>query len=86
MPFIVDLKKVRLRLGLSQGELARKAGVDRETISRCENAYVVTELSCARIEQALQALAKSLNETLPSITTNSGGKNGPKPAKGKKRK
>jgi transcriptional regulator with XRE-family HTH domain len=36
----VRIKELRLALGLTQGELAARAGIRRATVSRIENAHV----------------------------------------------
>ena len=54
MAYIAELKELRISLGWSQAELARKAGIDRDTVYRCENEYNVQEPKCALIKRALE--------------------------------
>jgi predicted transcriptional regulator len=69
MPYIAQLKGLRLGLGMSQAELARMARVDRATVARCEEGYSITELSCAKIIIAMkeEARARHLEEPDPRI-------------------
>jgi len=85
MPYIPKLSDYRLRLGWSQAELARKAGIDRATVSRCENGYAVTDVSCATIKSALEAEAELRRVQLQGLTVIEGGKNGDMPKKGRRK-
>ena len=86
MPHIPLLKTVRLHLGWSQADLARKAVVDRSRISRCENGYFVNEVTCARIEIAIRAEAQTQKVSLDGFAIDPDGIPGPMPKKGRKRR
>ena len=79
MPYIVGLTKIRLNIPLSQAKLARQAGVDRQTISRCEHAYSIQDVFCVKIRDAL--VAAGVKED--AIRIDDGGENGSLPNRGK---
>ncbi len=47
------IRKLRIEAGLSQNQLARKANVDRGTVSGAENGGNPTELTLSRLAKAL---------------------------------
>ena len=55
-PVYVRLKELRLALGLTQAELATRAGIRRATVSRIENAQV-TAINLKVLEKLADALA-----------------------------
>ena len=55
-PVYVRLKELRLALGLTQAELATRAGIRRATVSRIENAQV-TAISLKVLEKLADVLA-----------------------------
>ncbi len=55
MSYIPHLRQLRFGQGWSQAKLARQSGLDRTTIAKCENGHSVSDLSCARIKNALDA-------------------------------
>ncbi len=48
-----ELKRLRLKAGLSQNKLAREADLDRNTVSSAESGKWVAELSASKMVQAL---------------------------------
>jgi DNA-binding XRE family transcriptional regulator len=85
MPYVPKLKAYRLELGWSQAELARRAGIDRATVARCENEYFVNEVSCANMVRVVREDAKTKRILLDGLAINPGGKPGGMPKKGQKR-
>jgi predicted transcriptional regulator len=81
MPYILNLKELRLSLKLSQAQLARMAKVDRDPIYRCENGHSILELSCEKIKAALEEEAKRQGKQLDPIVISPGGINGDVPKK-----
>lgn len=57
-----ELKKYRIKAGLSQEELAEKSGVSRTTISGLENADITVTTT-----STLQKLADALNKKVSTI-------------------
>lgn len=47
------VKNLRLEAGLSQNQLARKANLDRGTVSAAESGKDLQELSISKLERAL---------------------------------
>jgi len=82
MPYLVGLTKIRLKIALSQAKLARQAGVDRETVSRCEHGYSIQDVSCVKIRDALVAAGAKED----AITIADGGETGSSRTKNKARK
>jgi transcriptional regulator with XRE-family HTH domain len=85
MPYIPNLAAIRLRCGLSQAALARKANVDRATVSRCENGYFVMDIKSAAIESAMRLEAEKRGVPISDMTVKSGGNIGEFPKKKKKK-
>lgn len=50
-----QLKSYRLQAGLSQNKLARKAELDRTTVSNAERGQEVSELTVSKLASALSA-------------------------------
>ncbi len=82
MPYITKLNSLRLRLNWSQAKLAGKAGIDRATVSRCENEYSITDVSCSKIQDALLTEAAIRNINLGTIVIDPNGEAGSVPKKG----
>ena len=74
VPYIPNLSALRLRCGLSQAGLARKAGIDRATVSRCENGYFVMDIKAAAIEIAIREEAGKKNISVSEMKIMPGGK------------
>lgn len=73
MSYVAKLREHRLNIPLSQAKFAAKAGVDRETIARCEQGYAVQDVSCAFIKKALVELGIAAKD----IEIVAGGRSGP---------
>ena len=73
MSYVARLREHRLNIPLSQAKFAAKAGVDRETIARCEQGYMVQDVSCAYIKKALIGLGIAAKD----IEIVPGGQSGP---------
>lgn len=84
MSYIQGLKGKRESAGLSQNELARKAGVDRATIARCENGYNVRPEKANLIRNALNKEEMYRGAPLPDTIIVDGGKTGEFPKRKKK--
>ena len=80
MPYIANLKSLRIGCRLSQAALARRANIDRATVSRCENGYSVMDIKCAAIEGAIKEEATRRGLAV-ELTISDGGKIGPFPKK-----
>lgn len=61
--FGATVRARRKKLGLSQEELAEKAGVDRQSVNRAENATVGTSID--RVYQLARALGCEASDLLP---------------------
>lgn len=64
MGFADNIKRLREREGLSQLELAKKAGVSQQLISQLENGKNLTTKKLPQIVKALNATLEQLDETL----------------------
>ena len=66
MPLVNQLKVYRAKLGINQGELGKKAGVSRQTISLIErgdyNPSITLALTLAKIFQVSVEVLFSLEE------------------------
>lgn len=56
------LRSLRMSAGLSQNALARKADLDRATVSAAENQKNVSDLSLAKIATALSVSVGEIDE------------------------
>lgn len=81
MPYIPNSGVFRLRCGLSQAALARKAGIDRATVSRCEHGYAIMDIKCAAIENAIKEEAAKKGVSVSEMVIAPGGNVGEFPKK-----
>ena len=57
-----QLKKMRLQAGLSQSGFARKADLDRTTVSKAERGREISELTLSKL---IFALSAALGQDIP---------------------
>ena len=59
------MKALRLKAGLSQNSLARKADLDRATVAGAENGRSVSDLSLSKIATALGVDMADIDDRTP---------------------
>lgn len=79
MAYIAALRTKRQRAGLSQNALASLSGVDRQTVSRCENGYTIRKEKAFQILNALNAHKFYWGNLISEDEIKDGGKTGPFP-------
>lgn len=83
MPHIPELKQYRRRAKLSQAGLARRSGIDSNTVSRAENGYFVQDVKCVLIIEALNEVPPFDKSNISMDAIKEGGLNGQMPKRDK---